>query len=123
MPPLLCFKTLLTNNFGHLHLYGRHTVVLYASPPILFSQTLYLVLAAGDFNHAIHSNYAFGRRVPLAWLQFLNNHMVDCVTSPGQNPQPTFHRALSSTTIDYILASPDLHSRTTDSQQYQLSNI
>ncbi|OAD69208.1 hypothetical protein PHYBLDRAFT_149611 [Phycomyces blakesleeanus NRRL 1555(-)] len=47
MPPLLCFKTLLTNNFGHLHLYGRHTVVLYASPPILFSQTLYLVLAAG----------------------------------------------------------------------------
>ncbi|OAD81107.1 hypothetical protein PHYBLDRAFT_161740 [Phycomyces blakesleeanus NRRL 1555(-)] len=116
MPSLLCFKTLLTNNFGHLHLYGCHTVVLYASPPILFSQTLYLVLAAGDFKHAIHSNYALGRRGPLAWLQFLDNHMVDCVTPPGQNPQPTFYRALSSTTIDYILASPDLHPRTTDSQ-------
>ncbi|OAD66677.1 CCHC-type zinc finger transcription factor [Phycomyces blakesleeanus NRRL 1555(-)] len=70
----------------------------------------------GDFNHAIRSHYALGRRAPADWLQFIDTNMTDCITPRGQHPQPTFHRALSSTTIDYILASSDLHPRTTDPQ-------
>ncbi|OAD74095.1 hypothetical protein PHYBLDRAFT_63954 [Phycomyces blakesleeanus NRRL 1555(-)] len=42
--------------------------------------------------------------------------MTDCITSHGQHLQPTFHCTLSSTTIDYILASADLHPRTTNPQ-------
>ncbi|OAD72135.1 hypothetical protein PHYBLDRAFT_170027 [Phycomyces blakesleeanus NRRL 1555(-)] len=39
---------------------------------------------------------------------FVANHFVDCVTLSDAQPMPTFHRNLSSSTIDYIYASKDI---------------
>ncbi|OAD71983.1 hypothetical protein PHYBLDRAFT_169893 [Phycomyces blakesleeanus NRRL 1555(-)] len=69
-----------------------------------------------NFNHAIHSHYALGRRAPADWLQFIDINMTDCITLRGQHPLPTFYQSLSSTTIDYIFVFSDLHPRTTDPQ-------
>ncbi|OAD72120.1 hypothetical protein PHYBLDRAFT_170015 [Phycomyces blakesleeanus NRRL 1555(-)] len=64
----------------------------------------------GDFNY---SSYAKASRAGLAlrlWLHFVANHFVDCVTLSDAQPMPTFHRDLSSSTIDYIYASKDIAS-------------
>ncbi|OAD67728.1 hypothetical protein PHYBLDRAFT_151255 [Phycomyces blakesleeanus NRRL 1555(-)] len=43
-------------------------------------------------------------------LQFLTNHLVDCVTPTGKVLQPTFHCGISPSTNDYIFASSNLAS-------------
>ncbi|OAD65395.1 CCHC-type zinc finger transcription factor [Phycomyces blakesleeanus NRRL 1555(-)] len=65
-------------------------------------------LMLGDFNYASHTPPPRARLAPKPWLQFVSNTLVDCITPLLLAPMPTFHRDMSSSTIDYIYVSTDL---------------
>ncbi|OAD74955.1 hypothetical protein PHYBLDRAFT_167288 [Phycomyces blakesleeanus NRRL 1555(-)] len=64
----------------------------------------------GDFNHSYHTRSPRPRLAPHTWLQFLSDHLFDCVTMPDSTPMPTFHRGTTSSTLDYIFSSSDIFS-------------
>ncbi|KAG2213760.1 hypothetical protein INT45_001415 [Circinella minor] len=61
----------------------------------------------GEFNYQILSRSPSG--IPDIWKTHLSSFWVDCVTSPGCCPTPTFLRHSSRSCLDYIFMSHDLY--------------
>ncbi|KAG1314597.1 hypothetical protein G6F64_001345 [Rhizopus arrhizus] len=63
------------------------------------------LIITGDFNYSPVNNLG----APPSWRTLLEQNMLNCMASP-MDMQPTFRRDTSLSTIDYIYASPFLHS-------------
>ncbi|KAI9345974.1 hypothetical protein BD770DRAFT_328348 [Pilaira anomala] len=76
----------------------------------------------GDFNYS-YSRQNQMRYIPDSWLTFLHSNFTDCLTSPYQNPIPSFHRnASTQSTIDYIYAAQSLHPNTSQGSITHISS-
>lgn len=71
----------------------------------IIQSTLCRLLITGDFNYSPLTRHG----APPSWLDFLAYHMHNCMTRP-LDTHPTFRRGSSISTIDYIYATPSLHS-------------
>ncbi|KAG1469191.1 hypothetical protein G6F56_003395 [Rhizopus delemar] len=83
-----------------------------STPPVPLSR----VILTGDFNYDLNKGITGHQK---GWNEYVQLHYFNCLNSAST--QRTFQRGSSSSTIDYIYASPVLHSSLISSQVEYIS--